>query len=77
MKKNEIYLIHGTDHLEMTKRLLSEAGLSDMIGDRGASVGIKPNLVAASAPSQGATTHGGLVAGAIEYLKEQGFSRIT
>ena len=31
MEKNEIYLIHGTDYFEMTKRLLSEAGLSDMI----------------------------------------------
>ncbi|MCI9486412.1 MAG: DUF362 domain-containing protein [Lachnospiraceae bacterium] len=77
MRKNDVYLIHGTDYLEMTKRLLFEAGLSDMIGDRGASVGIKPNLVAASAPSQGATTHGELVAGTIVYLREQGFSRIT
>ncbi len=77
MEKNEIYLIHGTDYFEMTKRLLSEAGLSDMIGERDASVGIKPNLVAASAPSQGATTHGEVVAGLLAYLQEQGFSRIT
>ncbi|MCI8505945.1 MAG: DUF362 domain-containing protein [Lachnospiraceae bacterium] len=77
MNKSDIYLIHGTNYLEMTKQLLFEAGLSDRIGDKDASIGIKPNLVAASAPSQGATTHGELVAGIIEYLKEQGFSRIT
>lgn len=77
MKKNEIYLIHGTDYMEMTKQLLSEARLSYMIGDKNASIGIKPNLVAASAPSQGATTHSELVAGIIEYLQEQNFSRIT
>lgn len=77
MNKNEIYLIHGTDYLEMTKRLLEAAGLEALIGDRKASIGIKPNLVAESAPSKGATTHPELVAGAIEYLKEHGFSDIT
>ncbi|MCI8551110.1 MAG: DUF362 domain-containing protein [Lachnospiraceae bacterium] len=77
MNRNDIYLIHGTDYLEMTKELLEAAGLADMIGDKGASIGIKPNLVAASAPSSGATTHGELLAGIIEYLQERGFSRIT
>ena len=36
-------------------------------------VGIKPNLVSPSDPANGGTTHPEIVAGILEYLKENGF----
>ncbi len=82
MKKNEIYIIHGTEYKAMTKELLEAAELAAQIrkttGQKAdPSIGLKPNLVAASSPSMGATTHAEILAGAIEYLKEHGFSRLT
>ena len=76
MEKNEILKQYGTDYQEMTKRLLAEAGLSDLIPGKEARIGIKPNLVSGSTAECGATTHPEIVAGILEYLKEQGFSRI-
>lgn len=76
MEKNEILKQYGTDYQEMTKRLLAEAGLSDLIPGKEARIGIKPNLVSGSTAEYGATTHPEIVAGILEYLKEQGFSRI-
>ena len=72
MDKRDILLIHGTDYKEMTKRLLEQADLAADIGDRQKKIALKPNLVTSSPPSQGATTHGELLAGAIEYLQEHG-----
>lgn len=46
MKKNEILILYGTEYLELTKKLLEEAQLAEMIGDSGKIIGIKPNLVA-------------------------------
>ena len=57
MKNNDILIIHGTDYKNMTIRLLEQAGLADLIGDRKKKIGMKPNLVVAKDPSQGATTH--------------------
>ena len=34
MKTNEIYMIHGTDYKEMTKKLLVKTGLSGHIPDK-------------------------------------------
>lgn len=76
MEKNEILKQYGTDYQEMTKRLLAEAGLSDLIPGKEARIGIKPNLVSGSTAEYGATTHPEIVAGILEYLKERGFSRI-
>ncbi len=82
MKRNEIYIIHGTDYRDMTKRLLAEADLAGQIrettkGKKDPFIGLKPNLVNASDPSMGATTHGELLEGALEYLLEQGFTNLT
>ena len=77
MERNEIYIIHGSDYKEMTVRLLEAADLAGMIGDRKKKVGLKPNLLAAIDPSEGATTHPELVEGTITYLKGKGFSDIT
>ena len=77
MDKQDILMIHGTDYKEMTKRLLEAANLETMIASKKAQVALKPNLVTSNPPSSGATTHPELLAGAIEYLKEHGFSNIV
>ncbi len=77
MKSNEIYIIHGAEYKEMTKTLLAEADLVSRIPDQASRIGIKPNLVSASLPSYGATTHPEVVAGIIEYLKERGYQNLV
>ena len=76
MKENEILKIYGTDYKEMTKLLLTEAELESRIPAKNARIGIKPNLVAPSEASWGATTHPEIVAGIIEYLQERGFTQL-
>lgn len=75
MNKNEILRIYGTEYKSMTKRLLEEASLIDMIPS-GARIGIKPNLMSCIPADLGATTHPEVVAGIIEYLKEHGINDI-
>ncbi len=77
MKSNEIYIIHGTEYKEMTKTLLAKSDLAGRIPDKGFRIGIKPNLVSASVPSYGATTHPEVVAGIIEYLQEYGYRNLV
>ncbi len=77
MKKNDIYLIHGTDYQTMTKELLTAAGLEALIGERSRRIALKPNLAVSKSPDSGATTHAELLAGTLEYLREQGFSHIS
>ena len=76
MKRNQIFIKSGTDYKKITKELLVESNLADIIGDQDKMVGIKPNLVSPSDASNGATTHPEIVAGIIEYLKENGFFKI-
>jgi len=77
MEKNDILIIHGTDYKNMAKKILEKADVAAEIGDKKKKVALKPNLVTASAPSNGGTTHAELLAGAIEYLQEHGFMDIT
>ena len=63
--------------MEMTGRLLEEADLAGMIGDRGKRIGIKPNLVSPSPASEGATTHAEVVEGLIRYLQGYGFRNLA
>ena len=77
MNRNDILMIHGTDYREMTRKLLEEADLSSMIGNKKAEVALKPNLVTSNPPSSGATTHPELLSGTIEYLREHGFENIV
>lgn len=77
MNKNDIYLIHGIDYREMTKKLLAAAELEAEIGDKKRSIALKPNLAVSKSPDSGATTHAELLAGTIEYLQEHGFSDIS
>ncbi len=75
MEKNEILRIYGTEYKEMTKTLLKEAKLCDLI-PAGARIGIKPNLMSCIPADFGATTHPEVVEGIIEYLKEKNFNDI-
>lgn len=77
MKKNELIMIYGKDYKEMTKTLLKEAHLTALIPRPDSRIGIKPNLVAPTEASWGATTHPEVVAGIIEYLQEAGFRQIV
>lgn len=60
----------------MTRELLKECALADMIGERKSRIGIKPNLVSPTEASFGATTHPEIVAGILEYLQENGFQNL-
>ena len=75
MKDNRIRVIYGDNPLEMTMTLLEKADLAALIPD-GASIGLKPNLVVAKPPEEGATTHREILEGTIRYLQEHGFSDI-
>lgn len=77
MKNNEIYQIFGSDYKNMTKQLLEKSDLISRIPDKSCRIGIKPNLVAPSHPSEGATTHPEIPAGIIEYLREHGCTQIV
>ena len=77
MERNQILKIYGTDYKQMTKILLAEADLAAHIAGRDSRIALKPNLVSASEPSYGATTHPEVLAEIIEYLQEKGFRNIT
>ena len=51
MEKNQIFIKSGTEYKKITKELLAESNLAELIGDRDKMVGIKPNMVSASDPS--------------------------
>ena len=68
---SKIYEIYGTDAHEMTKALMQAAGIADKIAasfPRNANIALKPNLILAARPEEGATTHAGVLSGCIEYL---------
>ena len=77
MEMQEILAIYGTEYKQMTKTLLQEADLEERILNKECKIGIKPNLVAPSEASYGATTHSEIVAGIIEYLQERDFSNLV
>ena len=85
MTSNEILKIYGTDYKELTKTLLKASALSDVIEkkcqtnhlDRHLRIMIKPNLISCTPACFGATTHPEIVAGIIEYLRENGYDNLT
>ena len=86
IRKNQIWKIYGTDFKDMTKKLLEGTELSAAVREKAASlgrppetlrIGIKPNLVTPSPADFGGTTHPEVIAGIIEYLKQEGFSDLT
>lgn len=73
---SRIYEIYGTDAHAMTKALMEAAEIADCI-PHGASIALKPNLILAAKPEEGATTHPGVLSGCIEYLQKAGFLNIS
>ena len=60
-----IYEMYGFSPHRMTIALMEAADVASMV-PKGGRVALKPNLVAASSPDQGATTHAGVLSGAIQ-----------
>lgn len=77
MNKKDMFIIHGTNYKDMAKQILERAAVAESIGSTDRKVALKPNLVAAISPSDGATTHGELLSGALEYLQDHGFTDIS
>lgn len=76
MRKEEIFVIYGKQPKFMARTLLERAQIAAEI-PKGASIGIKPNLVVAKAAESGATTSPEIAEALIEYLQESGFRDIT
>ena len=62
---SKIYNIYGTDAHTMTMKLLEASDAVSLVPS-GANVALKPNLVVAGTPDNGATTHAGVLSGCIE-----------
>ena len=73
---SSIYQIYGQDAHAMTLALLEAANAIQRV-PAGGSVALKPNLVVAGTPESGATTHAGVLSGAIEYFRGQGVKDIS
>ena len=71
-----IWQVHGSDAHSMTLQLL-EACEAHRLVPRGGVVALKPNLVLASVPEDGAVTHPGVVSGCIEYFRAHGVTDIS
>ncbi|MDO4539213.1 MAG: hypothetical protein Q4B54_13700, partial [Coriobacteriales bacterium] len=65
---SKIWQIHGNDAHGMTMALLDACEAHKLV-PAGASVALKPNLVLASSPEEGAVTHPGVLSGCIEYFQ--------
>ena len=86
MKKNDLYIISGTEYKEMTKEILAQSDLWAEIKKKGRSEAkrcrsdadrnkAEPGI--ATEASYGATTHPEIVAGIIEYLQERSCQHIV
>lgn len=73
---SKIYEIFGGDAHAMTMALMEKAEVIRKIPS-GAKVALKPNLAVAKPPESGATTHAGVLSGAIEYLQSHGIRKIS
>jgi len=72
---DKLYIANGQEPLRMTLDLLNRVNPLQN-GNRNMTIGIKPNLVCASPPNQGATTHPEIVEGIIIYLLDKGYKNI-
>jgi uncharacterized protein (DUF362 family) len=73
---SKIYQVYGNDAHQMTLSLL-EASEAFRLITPGISVALKPNLVVVGTAEDGATTHTGVLSGAIEYFRAHGVSDIS
>ena len=72
----KIYQVYGQDAHEMTLKLLEAADAIRLV-PAGGNVALKPNLVVAGTPEEGATTHAGVLSGCIEYFRSHGVADIS
>ncbi|MBR1672351.1 MAG: DUF362 domain-containing protein [Fretibacterium sp.] len=72
----KIYQVYGQDAHVMTKKLLEASDAIKLVPQDG-SIALKPNLVVAGTPDSGATTHAGVLSGAIEYFRDNGVTDIS
>lgn len=75
--RSNAWAVYGTDYLNMARRILEAADVASRIPSKDARIALKPNLVLAAPADRGATTHPELVAGAIEYLQDNGFHNLV
>ena len=73
---SKIFNIYGTDSHVMTKNLLIASNAIKLVPS-GGNVALKPNLVVAGTPENGATTHAGVLSGCIEYFRDNGVRDIS
>ncbi|MBQ7155770.1 MAG: DUF362 domain-containing protein [Synergistaceae bacterium] len=73
---SNIYNIYGTDSHNMTLKLLEASNAISLVPS-GGNVALKPNLVVAGHPDDGATTHAGVLSGCIEYFRDNGIQDIS
>ena len=73
---SRIFQIYGQDAHEMTLSLLEAADAIALVPS-GGSVALKPNLVIAGTPEEGAVTHPGVLSGAIAYFRDHGVTDIS
>ena len=76
MQERKIRILYGSDGCAMARQLLEAADVATRIRP-GAKIVLKPNLVSAQPPENGATTHTDIVEGVLQYLQASGFQRIT
>lgn len=70
---SKIYQVYGNDAHNMTYSLMRKGDIKSKIPSIDSKIVLKPNLVTDSTPEQGATTHKGVLSGAIQYLQDNGF----
>lgn len=71
-----IWQVYGTDAHLMTTQLLQACDAISLV-PRGGTIALKPNLVLASIPEDGAVTHPGVLSGCIEYFRAHGVRTIS
>ena len=76
MNKNDIFVTYGRDPEKMTRQLLDQVDIDQLIGNKNASIGLKPNLVVAKPSSSGATTTPLITETIIRYLQERGYKNL-
>lgn len=73
---SDITAIYGNDPFEMTTKLLESNGSLATL-PKESSIVLKPNLVVAACPSEGATTHREIVEAILLYFTSRGYKNIT
>ena len=74
---SKIYNIYGNDAFTMTLELLKAANAISLVSNNNKTVALKPNLVVAGKPENGATTHAEILSACIEYFRANDIQNIS